>query len=353
MGALWAMMMRRLMLFASVVTAAAQADSIDLVLLAGDGNVGRIGQTFATPPQHTESIVPQPTVLLRSAVDGVDDVTEWVQAAPQGVEFGIEMSLAHTLAAFHPDRTFGIMRYAVSDASMACDWQPGDCGSAVLQSMLDRVDVWAGELVASGHEVRLAGVVFVHGQTDSIDQAAADAYAGNLGLLSAAIRDAFGNPDLPFVFGIPPMSGDWTTTVGRGVDDHARGDDKVASVNLTTGRSEDGLFRETGLVAAGIALGDALLGRDPLDQAVYSANCPQDLLPNGVVDVADLLYLMSSWGPCGRCRYDFNMDGLINVDDLLVVIGAWGTPDADVTGDGFTDVNDMLAVIGAWGPCER
>ncbi len=339
-------------LFASLLQATARGDAIDLVLLAGDGNVAPIGQTFAVFPQHMESIMPQSTVLLRGAVDGVDDIPEWVEAAAQGVDFGLEMSLASTLAEHHPDRTFGIMRYAQRNATMVCDWQPGSCGLGSMQGMLDRAAVWTEELELAGHDAHVVGVVFVHGQSDSLSQADAEAYGSNAAAMAAAVRAAFGDPDLPFIVAIPPMSGDWAATVAIGVDTLAKQDAAMASVSLAAAESEDTLLKEAGLVGGGIALANALLGRDPLDLAVHSVNCPEDLLANGVVDVGDLLYLMSSWGPCGLCRYDFNADGLIDVDDLLIVISAWGTPDADVTGDGLTDVNDMLAVIGAWGPCE-
>ncbi len=347
--------MRRtwVMLIAMLLQGTARAETVDLILLAGDGNVAPIGQTFAVFPQLTESIMPQPTVLLRSAIDGEDDVTEWVQAAPQGVDFGIEMSLAHTLAVHHPERTFGIMRFAVTGATMACDWQPNPCGEGSLQVMLDRVALWTDELVQAGHEARLVGVVFVHGQTDATEQADAEAYADNLSGMAAAIRASVSAPDLPLVAAISPMDGDWSMTVANGIDSVATSDAAMAAVHVAAAPSEGGRFKEAGLVGAGIAVGDAMLGRDPLGLAIHSVNCEQDLLPNGVVDVGDLLYLMSSWGPCGLCRYDFNADGLIDVDDLLIVISAWGTPDADVTGDGLTDVNDMLAVIGAWGPCDR
>jgi len=53
------------------------------------------------------------------------------------------------------------------------------------------------------------------------------------------------------------------------------------------------------------------------------------------------------------CPEDINGDGLIDVLDLLAVLSAWGTsdPDADVTGDGIVDVLDLIAVLSAWGPC--
>ena len=71
--------------------------------------------------------------------------------------------------------------------------------------------------------------------------------------------------------------------------------------------------------------------------AVYSFNvsctpppptCPADIVP----------------APAG--------DQVVNVNDLLQVISTWGTSGAgDIDGNNMVDVNDLLAVITAWGPC--
>jgi hypothetical protein len=63
------------------------------------------------------------------------------------------------------------------------------------------------------------------------------------------------------------------------------------------------------------------------------------------------------------CPADINADGVVNVDDLLAVISAWGNCavppaacPANIVNTGTSanrvDVDDLLAVISAWGPCE-
>ena len=44
-----------------------------------------------------------------------------------------------------------------------------------------------------------------------------------------------------------------------------------------------------------------------------------------VVNVSDLLEIISSWGLCSGCDADINDDGTVNVSDLLMVIDAWGS----------------------------
>ena len=57
---------------------------------------------------------------------------------------------------------------------------------------------------------------------------------------------------------------------------------------------------------------------------VSAAECPADITGDGVVDVLDLLEVLSQWG---------------------------GSGSADITGDGIVDVLDLLEVLGAWGEC--
>ena len=52
------------------------------------------------------------------------------------------------------------------------------------------------------------------------------------------------------------------------------------------------------------------------------------------------------------CSADFVPDGRINVDDLLQVIAQWNTPlDGDSDGSGLMDVGELLLVIQSWGDC--
>jgi len=52
-----------------------------------------------------------------------------------------------------------------------------------------------------------------------------------------------------------------------------------------------------------------------------------DLNCDGVVNVSDLLILLSQWGLCppsGDCPADLNDDGVVNVSDLLILLSNWG-----------------------------
>lgn len=52
------------------------------------------------------------------------------------------------------------------------------------------------------------------------------------------------------------------------------------------------------------------------------------------------------------CPVDFIPDGRINVDDLLHVITEWGQPfEDDPSGNGTMDINEFLMTISEWGDC--
>ncbi len=52
------------------------------------------------------------------------------------------------------------------------------------------------------------------------------------------------------------------------------------------------------------------------------------------------------------CLEDITGDEIVDVMDLLEVLSQWGTAGtADITGDGIVDVLDLLEVLSAWGPC--
>ncbi len=90
-------------------------------------------------------------------------------------------------------------------------------------------------------------------------------------------------------------------------------------------------------------------------------DCIGDVIEDGVVDVTDLLVLLSKWGPCppeGPCLGDVNGSGEVDVVDLLLLLGAWGPCEEqpppcpwDFNGDGFVDDFDMDILVEHWGDC--
>ena len=56
------------------------------------------------------------------------------------------------------------------------------------------------------------------------------------------------------------------------------------------------------------------------------------------------------------CYADVNSDNLVNVSDLLAVISDWGycfECVSDTNYDSYVDVTDLLYIINTWGPCGK
>jgi hypothetical protein len=95
-------------------------------------------------------------------------------------------------------------------------------------------------------------------------------------------------------------------------------------IELLTAADVDGVFAAASCpgVFVVIYLGDAIIAE------VLAAPIPADLNCDGVVDGADLLILLSSWGQCpdsDNCPADLNNSGAVDGADLLLLLSAWGS----------------------------
>ena len=53
--------------------------------------------------------------------------------------------------------------------------------------------------------------------------------------------------------------------------------------------------------------------------------CPQDIEPNGIVDVNDMLVFIANYGCIGACIGDFNETGSVTISDLLSILAIFGS----------------------------
>jgi hypothetical protein len=83
---------------------------------------------------------------------------------------------------------------------------------------------------------------------------------------------------------------------------------------------------DSGVTGVGLLNGEVTIAHSQAKHTSQPA-CPQDLTGDGIVDGADLLILLSQWGPCGDpddCSADLNCDGVVDGADLLLLLSAWG-----------------------------
>ncbi len=105
---------------------------------------------------------------------------------------------------------------------------------------------------------------------------------------------------------------EWSAVVGAGLNDNAFG----------AFTYDDGEM-ETLCVGGTFTMVDGLVA----NRAAQYVGCPNsvygDINGDGVVDVLDLLALLSAWGECPDCPEDLNGDGVVDVLDLLDLLSNW------------------------------
>jgi len=135
------------------------------------------------------------------------------------------------------------------------------------------------------------------------------------GQLTFALADALGENELPVLV----ARGDVT---GNELED-------LITINAATtiqGGNHGGGQSGSGRAGTGGIVESSVIVRPNLTGDVRPG-ITGDLNGDGVVNVSDLLILLSQWGPCPRgqtCAADLNDDGVVNVSDLLILLANWG-----------------------------
>jgi hypothetical protein len=80
------------------------------------------------------------------------------------------------------------------------------------------------------------------------------------------------------------------------------------------------------LIADAVEIANGSVADINSDEVPDTCQCLGDVIPNGLVDGADLSALLSVWGTSGGLypRADCNSDGLVDAQDLAIVLSGWG-----------------------------
>jgi hypothetical protein len=70
----------------------------------------------------------------------------------------------------------------------------------------------------------------------------------------------------------------------------------------------------------------------------YADECPGDVNDDNVVNVSDLLQVLSDWGACPGCASDINGDDFVDIQDLLTLLGDWGCEEPEIEGTPLSGV---------------
>ncbi|MCB9778572.1 MAG: hypothetical protein H6742_08430 [Alphaproteobacteria bacterium] len=246
-------------------------------VLAGQSNMVGIGQVNGLPPR------------LQLAQDDVEiwwsGEPRWRPLAPSSAYSsgtarytGPEVSFGRTLADALPDTDVKLIKHAVGGTDLAAYWHPGEAAGDPAAgegyaTLMDTVDAARDALDAAGIEYRIAGFVWMQGESDAIDADTAAAYQVNLQHLVERVRSDLRDPELPFVLGRIDCTGvcAFRETVRAAQQAVADADPYVFAIetdDLGLYPADPWHYQGLGQRVMGERFAQALLGEEPADTPV-------------------------------------------------------------------------------------
>jgi hypothetical protein len=117
---------------------------------------------------------------------------------------------------------------------------------------------------------------------------------------------------------------------------YGEGGSFIGSHMVSTGAgpgANDAVINVSFPVDLGLGLSITATATDPMNNTSEFSDCVTlfegavgDVNGDGVVDVQDLVHIITNWGPCPpgpACAADLNGDGVVDVQDLVIVIVGW------------------------------
>jgi Carbohydrate esterase, sialic acid-specific acetylesterase len=198
-----------LFVFVFATQAYAADKPIKTFICAGQSNMVGYGDSTKLPDDLRKG---NETVLMFE--DGRWQPLRPHEAANQGQKrvgltefhFGPEIAFAHAMAKAWPDETIGIIKHAVGGTSLLA-WKPnwtkedadrvgqGKLGP-LFNILMDKVDQ-----AQKQRDIEIVGLLWLQGGGDMKKADVAKEYLDNLKSLVAAVREASGVADLPFIYG--------------------------------------------------------------------------------------------------------------------------------------------------------
>ena len=126
--------------------------------------------------------------------------------------FGPEIGFAHELARHYPHDQIKLIKFAVGGTSLFAwdpNWNPSKANSTRNASAgpLFKKLLKTARIQFDGDHSRLAGIIWMQGETDAKYPSAAKQYAGNLSRFVNTLRSELQSPNAPFIMGSinPPL----------------------------------------------------------------------------------------------------------------------------------------------------
>ena len=181
------------------IEAANAVAPITVYLLAGQSNMVGSGTPKVDLPAALQG--PQGDVeFYHAAGPGPLEENAWVPLQPGSTfDFGPEVSFGRDIADHFPKERVALIKYAGGNTNLAENWDP-DTGPLYLE-FKRTVEAGLKALSDRGDSYRIAGMVWMQGESDAHVEAMALSYQSNLTAFIAGVRQDFAAADLPFVLG--------------------------------------------------------------------------------------------------------------------------------------------------------
>ena len=187
-------------------TAVEEDPVLDLYILAGQSNMDGYAYASGLPPSL--AVGQEDVALYWSGNRAWTALQPATYAINYGWDcFGPEVTFGRFMADLDPDQPVALIKHAVGGTGLYDYWYPGtsrEDGSQGVgyHDLLATFDAATAELDAEGVAWRVAGLLWMQGESDALaDAGIAAAYEGNLTRFIARARADFEAPDMPFVIG--------------------------------------------------------------------------------------------------------------------------------------------------------
>ena len=172
------------LLFGAAPDAPAPEGKMKVFILSGQSNM--VGQGDAKSLPEDLAGTPENVFMFSKG--------KWQPFEPGGGRFGPEVTFVREMAKAWPGQKIGIVKYAKGGTSLS-QWDP-DLAGSLYEKLMTLVKAAREE-----EDFEVAGMLWMQGERDSKNEAAAKAYAENFKSFIARVRQDLERPELPFLFG--------------------------------------------------------------------------------------------------------------------------------------------------------
>jgi len=179
------------------LTVAGFGAPVKVFLLGGQSNMSGRACSSELPTSPVNLQQPQPDALLFNGYNGWLPIDHLVPLQPgSGEDFGPEVTFGRAMADARPEETFALIKWARGGTDLASDWNPA--GGLSYQRFRTTVTRGLRALADAGYTPEVVGMLWMQGETEGHDAAAAAVYGSYLAAFIADIRGRYG-AKLPFL----------------------------------------------------------------------------------------------------------------------------------------------------------